>query len=717
MPAPFKWSDDIAVFSGTAAQVDPEIIFTPGTGPTVIWTDMVSVDTAVAYAKRSEGFRGRDIGGVKTTLLNSTTIEEQHAAGDSFADGRTVFAWAEKDDATGQFDVYAEVRSGGFPGTTNIPRFLVNTDQTALDQNRPEVATLGTDRFVVTWIDQTALKVKFAIYDIAGNVIKAPTNLSVGNVTHSFGDPIFRVSITELANGNFVAAYRTQDGTFQGEYRIFDRNGNAITTEIDLDDDATSGTAATGLTALGNGGFVVIENGGPGGDSTARIFSPSGLPTSDPFSVNLGSTDLPKIIELKDGRLMAMASTGANIVGQILFSNGKPDGSTFQINTASTGQTTTTNRFDLELMPDGRVLVVWSAIVSGVSQIMQTFFDPREVGLTSSASDFTDNFHGTDFSDLVMLGTGNDTMFGYLGNDTIYGEAGADVLNGGDDNDQLFGGLGNDILNGDAGNDVLNGNSGADTLDGGDGNDTLFGEDGKDILKGGNGDDVLIGGHDDDNLQGGDGNDQLFGESNNDTLIGGFGDDQLFGQAGDDTLFGEAGVDRLEGGTGNDTLFGQDGNDTLFGEDGNDTLVGGNNDDTLFGQNGADTLNGEAGNDTLVGGADGDTLTGGTGADNFFFETKTGATDIITDFNRAEGDKLLFQASGFNVPVGFTLTAGVGFLNGPGVVPVATTATFYFDTNSKALFFDADGTGPEGTRVVAFLINSPALQASDFIFV
>jgi len=51
------------------------------------------------------------------------------------------------------------------------------------------------------------------------------------------------------------------------------------------------------------------------------------------------------------------------------------------------------------------------------------------------------------------------------------------------------------------------------------------------------------------------------------------------------------------------------------------------------------------------------------------------------------------------------------------VHPVAATATFYFDTDTHALWFDADGTGPEGAFVVAFLLNSPSLTVQDFVFV
>ncbi|WP_027188308.1 type I secretion C-terminal target domain-containing protein [Desulfovibrio cuneatus] len=61
---------------------------------------------------------------------------------------------------------------------------------------------------------------------------------------------------------------------------------------------------------------------------------------------------------------------------------------------------------------------------------------------------------------------------------------------------------------------------------------------------------------------------------------------------------------------------------------------------------GNDTLIGDAGNNILVGGAGYDVLTGGTGADTFVWKAGDAgtagapATDVVTDFNIDEGDKL-----------------------------------------------------------------------------
>ncbi|MDA3923257.1 MAG: type I secretion C-terminal target domain-containing protein [Kiritimatiellae bacterium] len=60
----------------------------------------------------------------------------------------------------------------------------------------------------------------------------------------------------------------------------------------------------------------------------------------------------------------------------------------------------------------------------------------------------------------------------------------------------------------------------------------------------------------------------------------------------------------------------------------------------MTGGRGDDTIKGGMADDILVGGIGVDTLTGGGGADNFIFDEGDNASDIITDFNPAEGDRI-----------------------------------------------------------------------------
>ncbi|HSL13043.1 MAG TPA: hypothetical protein VK882_02195 [Nitrososphaeraceae archaeon] len=64
-------------------------------------------------------------------------------------------------------------------------------------------------------------------------------------------------------------------------------------------------------------------------------------------------------------------------------------------------------------------------------------------------------------------------------------------------------------------------------------------------------------------------------------------------------------------------------------------------DDKLYGGKGNDKLHGGRGDDELDGGEGSDILTGGRGADTFICDS----ADTITDYNSAEGDKIIGECS------------------------------------------------------------------------
>lgn len=96
---------------------------------------------------------------------------------------------------------------------------------------------------------------------------------------------------------------------------------------------------------------------------------------------------------------------------------------------------------------------------------------------------------------------------------------------------------------------------------------------------------------------------------------------------------------------------------TVLGGNGNDRLVGGNGDDLLVAGNG---------NDVLAGGAGSDDLVGGRGADRFLVGQ---GKDVITDFNPAAGDRLVFShATNSAALVLHETNQGVWIIAGEGAV-------------------------------------------------
>ncbi|MGK9169198.1 M10 family metallopeptidase C-terminal domain-containing protein [Inquilinus limosus] len=313
-----------------------------------------------------------------------------------------------------------------------------------------------------------------------------------------------------------------------------------------------------------------------------------------------------------------------------------------------------------------------------------------------------ENITGGHGNDTLIGNAGANVLQGQDGDDLLRGGAGADRLDGGAGIDTAgydFASTGVTVdlstgkgTAGEALGDIL---VGIENLVGGQGNDTLTGDAGANVLQGGNGDDVMRGGAGADRLDGGNSTDTASyftsnigvivnlaagtasgGDAQGDVLIsienlsGSQGSDQLTGDAWANTLQGWNGNDTLRGGAGTDVLDGGAGTDTASyvessagisvslvtgkgagGEAQGDTLTGienlsgGLGNDGLEGNAGNNVLQGWGGNDALVGGAGKDTLTGGTGADRFYFMAVTDSVvganaDRITDFNRAEGDRI-----------------------------------------------------------------------------
>ena len=146
-----------------------------------------------------------------------------------------------------------------------------------------------------------------------------------------------------------------------------------------------------------------------------------------------------------------------------------------------------------------------------------------------------------------------------------------------------------------------------------------------------------------DTVDGGAADDYLRGDAGNDSLIGGAGFDDINGNQGDDTARGGEGPDWVVGGQAHDRLFGDAGDDVVYGNLGDDTQDGGDGRDWVRGGQGADSIAGGAGDDWMSGDLGDDTVSGGAGVDIFHTWGAAGL-DRVTDFSRAEGDRIQLDA-------------------------------------------------------------------------
>ncbi len=243
---------------------------------------------------------------------------------------------------------------------------------------------------------------------------------------------------------------------------------------------------------------------------------------------------------------------------------------------------------------------------------------------------------GSDHSDIITMGAGDNNVSGRDGNDIIEGGLGNDTLEGGDGNDTLYGGMGNDTLMGGDGFDRYIGGAGNDTFIGGN-SGSLQGADVADYTDA-NGRVIVRLSGEVGSMQSGvmtlpgyyvppsfdtlDSIEIIRGSEYNDFFMadasfrGEFGAFNEFeGGAGNDTIIGNGStrasyvgangsvIVDLASGTGTGTPDGATnvGTDTFYG--GVNAIRGSQHDDQLFGTDGeqAETFRGEAGADIIDG--------------------------------------------------------------------------------------------------------------------
>ncbi|TNC97038.1 MAG: Ig family protein, partial [Rhodocyclaceae bacterium] len=384
--------------------------------------------------------------------------------------------------------------------------------------------------------------------------------LSTTQLIGEFGNGLY--SGTDAANHLHLSGGRTADSLDVGG------GGNIVSGGRGNDDLQVYGTNNTILYSVGDGTDIVRTD---GTDHTNNVLQLSGV-TADDLLLGLNA----------DRKLVLQV--GSNAADRMEFQN-------FVATNVLTTRPIDSVEFD-----DGSTL--------GYEALMAKGFD-----LAGGAG--PDSLVGTNVTDRIKAGEGNDWVWGYIGDDVLAGGAGNDVL---------IGGAGNDSYRFDAGD-------GQDTIIDSEGiNAVTFGaglsrtamsvrqyasDDGQRYLDlgFGAGDRLSISNGELDKVQSfrfADGTTlttaELLATMPGVDLLGEAGRDILLGYAGDDILAGEAGEDTLSGGAGNDELSGGPGNDILQGGTGNDRLDGGLGDDLLSGGEGTDTyvFAPGSGRDTLV---------------------------------------------------------------------------------------------------------------------
>src|SRR3954462_943822 len=172
------------------------------------------------------------------------------------------------------------------------------------------------------------------------------------------------------------------------------------------------------------------------------------------------------------------------------------------------------------------------------------------------------------------------------------------------------------------------------------------------------------------------------------------------------TYFGTEGNDSISGGGEPDNIDGNGGNDFFAGNGDNDFSNGGSGNDTLFG---------DSGNDVLAGGDGNDVISGGSGQDIILFR-EFGAANADSVSYDANWDRIQLDAAAFaNIGASGRFAAGdLRFYAAPGATAGHDADDrIVYNTSTGQLFYDADGSGPGASQLIATFQGAPNIPATD----
>jgi hypothetical protein len=239
----------------------------------------------------------------------------------------------------------------------------------------PAVTALANGGFVISWDDWSGNDVKARIYDSTG--FPAGEEFTLNTNTSSTQDSS---DLVALANGGFVATWRTTDGAADGsgeavKAQIFSATGARVGAEFLVNTQKVDAQYDPSITALAGGGFVITwatrdpAQDGNSGAVKGQIFSASGAKVGGEFLVNTQAADIQreaKVTGTPDGGFVVVWTnysssqdgSGFAIKAQAFDSAGAKVGAEMQVNTLATG-----SQFlpDIATLADGRIIATWAS--------------------------------------------------------------------------------------------------------------------------------------------------------------------------------------------------------------------------------------------------------------------------------------------------------------------------------------------------------------------
>ena len=443
--------------------------------------------------------------------VNATTVGDQDSPSvAALANGGFIVTWRDQS-GQGLGPSTSEIKAQLFDAAGNKVggEFQVNPPDSSY-QDRPDVASLSSGGFVITWSDSAGLvDVKAQVFDSAGTKIGGPVTVNTTIVDQQFDQ-----RVTGLVNGGFAVTWedRSQTGGDTSlsatRAQVFDNLGNKVGGEILVNTKTAGNQAFANIDAMPDGGFVIAwHDSVPTSDPFAiaptatrmQFFDASGNRSGPEFAGNLSAAyyQRPALLALNSGDLFiawqdinsgkarfldlehpVVANNASNstpedsfVHGNLLQNDSAQPGATLRVG-AVNGQAS--NLGETITLPSGATVQVnsngnYTYVANGAFNYL--------VGASGAANhSATDSFtytltNGTTATaTITVTGVGNagDRPAGTAGNDVIVGTDAAELFDldqGGVDNVQGNGG--NDAFYFGAtltSADIANGGAGLDTL-------------------------------------------------------------------------------------------------------------------------------------------------------------------------------------------------------------------------------------------------------------
>jgi len=280
---------------------------------------------------------------------------------------------------------------------------------------------LPNGNIVVVWQGTEAgdTRIRAQVFDAAGNAVGAQFVVDDDTGTNPEG-----AAVTVLDDGNLAITWIQPDGSAYGvKGRVMTADGTAVTDVFQVNTTTVGNQSGSTVTALDDGGFVVVyqsgyanassNDDGSGSGIRAQIYDASGNPVGTELLLNdvtAGHQTAPVVAALDGGFVAVYGSPDADGTGGIrarLFdSEGTALGGEFEVTGAIAGEASAPT---VTLRSDGGFLVTWNVLSdpdTGATDVVGRMFSASGVALGDAfaISDIAGGFSGE--QEIVQLTDG-----------------------------------------------------------------------------------------------------------------------------------------------------------------------------------------------------------------------------------------------------------------------------------------------------------------------